>query len=166
MTTIQVRGITLKRSRNEKSEFITLATAGISAPDLGFSVAGVLLTWSELEGYRAIGPTSYAGGVRWPRSGKFAALVLDALLAAYRALGGEEPVPPVRRDHVTGKPIGPDVFDGLERLDIADEMPANALELAEGAVERAQRHAGDDTEGLRRLLGVDAIEETMARAGL
>lgn len=55
----------------------------------------------------------------------------------------------------------------------ASVLPGEAIDAADAAADRARRHAvahasdeDDDTSGLHRTLGVDAIEETMARAGL
>lgn len=70
----------------------------------------------------------------------------------------------------------PDPFDAVAdraRKDHPDDVPADALEQAEKAAAHARRHAvartdadEDDVSGLHRVLGVDAVAETMEKAGL
>lgn len=195
MTDIDVLGITTRREIQWDRSFCIMGFGDIALPQMEITLRGCALARSS---GRIIAlppklPSAHPGdlgAIQWNANGKFAARVRDALLAAYRKMGGEMPpdhddgsqaratnaarrIAEKRRDHITGKPIGPDPFDvAPERAGKVrpDDMPADALEQAEKAAAHARCHVvartSDDTSGLHRTLGICAVEETMERAGL
>lgn len=173
MTKIEVLGVNTRVKVEWDRHFCIMGFGDIHLPDLEVTLRGCAL--ARVNGKIIAMPPKVPGvhpgdigGIKWNSAAPFATMVKDKLLAAYRKLGGEMPPAPVRRDHVTGKPIGPDPFDALAPIDSAVEWRADAVELAEQAASHARRHAGgeqDDTAGLHRMLGC-AIEETMQKAGL
>ncbi len=198
MTEIDVLGITTRRQIRWDSGFCIMGFGDVALPQLETTLRGCALARSSGR-IVALPPKlpgahpGELGAIQWNAHGKFAVRVKDALLEAYRRMGGEMPpdhddaaqeratnaarrIAEKRRDHVTGKPIGPDPFDAVAdraRKDRPDAMPADALEQAEKAVAHARRHAvartgtdDDDVSGLHRVLGVDAVAETMEKAGL
>lgn len=184
MTEIDVRGIIALRDIDWNRHKAMMGFGDIVLPELEITLRGCALMRSGGQ-IIALPPKvpgakpSDLGAIQWRPSGKFAMRVRDALLAAYKKMDGEMPPEsePVRRDHITGKPIGPDPFAiDPERATKhrPDDMPADALEQAAKAAAHARRHAvartatdeNDDLSGLHRTLGVCAVEETMEKAGL
>lgn len=198
MTDIDVLGITTRREIKWGSGFCIMGFGDVALPQMEITLRGCALARSSGR-IIALPPKlpgahpGDLGAIQWNANGKFAMRVRDALLAAYRKMGGEMPPdrdePFNRRDHVTGKPIGPDPWEAeharadeliaqtretiARRKTRPDDMPADALEQAEKAAAQARRHAvartadeDDDTSGLHRTLGICAVEETMERAGL
>jgi len=198
MTEIDVLGITTRRGIEWDRDFCIMGFGDVALPLMETTLRGCALVRSHGT-IKALPPKipgahpSDLGAIQWNAHGKFGTRVKEALLAAYRRMGGEMPpnyddaaqgratnaarrIAEKRRDHITGKPIGPDPFDAVAdraRKDRPDAMPADALEQAEKAVAHARRHAvartgtdDDDVSGLHRVLGVDAVAETMEKAGL
>lgn len=184
MTEIDVLGITTRREIRWGSGFCIMGFGDIALPQMEITLRGCALARSSGR-IIALPPKipgthpNDLGAIQWNASGGFALRVKDALLAAYQKMGGEMPPEsePVRRDHVTGKPIGPDPFaidPEHATKDRPADMPADALEQAAKAAAHARRHAvartatdeDDDVSGLHRTLRVCAVEETMEKAGL
>ena len=184
MTDIDVLGITTRREIDWDRNVAMMGFGDITLPQLETTLRGCALIRSHGT-ILALPPKvpgahpNDLGAIQWNARGKFGTRVKDALLAAYQKMGGEMPPEsePVRRDHVTGKPIGPDPFAiDPERATKhrPDDMPADALEQAAQAAAHARRHAvartatdeDDDVSGLHRTLGICAVEEAMERAGL
>lgn len=212
MTEIDVLGITTRREIDWDRTFCIMGFGDVALPQLETTLRGCALVRSAGT-ILALPPKvpgahpNDLGAIQWNARGKFGTRVKDALLAAYRKMGGEMPpnhddaaqeratnaarrIAENRRDHVTGKPIGPDPWEAEHaradeliaqtRETIArrkmrpDDMPADALEQAEKAAAHARRHAvartdvdeDDDVSGLHRTLRVCAVEETMEKAGL
>lgn len=197
MTEIDVLGITTRREIRWDSGFCIMGFGDVALPQFETTLRGCALARSSGR-IIALPPKlpgahpSDLGAIQWNANGKFGTRVKDALLEAYRRMGGEMPpdhddaaqerafnaarrIAEKRRDHVTGKPIGPDPFDAIAeraRKDRPDDMPGDALDQAEKAVAHARRHAvartdiDEDVSGVHRTLGICAVEETMEKAGL
>lgn len=214
MTEIDVLGITTRREIRWGSGFCIMGFGDIALPQMEITLRGCALARSSGR-IIALPPKlpgahpGDLGAIQWNANGQFGMRVRDALLAAYQKMGGEMPpdhddaaqeratnaarrIAEKRRDHVTGKPIGPDPFAvDPERATKhrPDDMPADALEQAAKAAAHARRHAvaraeavaadarrhavartatdeDDDVSGLHRTLRVCAVEETMEKAGL
>lgn len=199
MTEIDVLGITTRREIDWDRTFCIMGFGDVALPQMEITLRGCALARSSGR-IIALPPKlpgahpSDLGAIQWNAHGKFGTRVRDALLDAYRRMGGEMPpghddaaqeratnaarrIAEKRRDHVTGKPIGPDPFaidPEHATKDRPDDMPADALAAAEEAAAHARRHAvartaddeDDDVSGLHRTLGVCAVEETMEKAGL
>lgn len=155
----EVTGIRLFHNDDGRHPYRTLATAEVVLPEFDLVMDGVRLTWSEDRGYLAACP----GGPRnssltWRHKSPFGKALSARLVEMYQAIGGKMPdEPPVRRDHVTGRPIGPDPLEvakagGIERR----VFPATFV----------VKEAKDDDTGLRAFLGADHVAETMEQAGL
>ncbi|MHA6644530.1 hypothetical protein [Mesorhizobium sp. A623] len=146
-----------------------IAEADAAVPALGVTFKGVQLAWNWSRKSFVAYPPGRVGnaiGVDWTVTGEFARAMAEAMGAAYVTVGGKVPEhrrghegkgEPVRLDHVTGKPIGPDPLDEIGHRTFPATWTVEPADVADDH---------EAAEGLHRTLGVDAIAETMERAGL
>jgi hypothetical protein len=198
MTHIEIRGMSFFHGDDGRNPYRTLAIAEIYMPELTLTIREIRLTWSSSRGYVALAPATHKAPlpqtVVWLHRSAFGKELAAKLVDMFERMGGSLPGPkPVMRlDHVTGKPIGRDVFDGAIEESWADAH-ARADAVCEQAVANSHRKASaradaiaaaksgemerrvfpatwsaveDDKAGLHRVLGVDAVAETLERAGL
>lgn len=131
--------------------------------------------------------------IQWNANGEFALRVRDLLLEAYRKMGGEMPPSTpakaandsnanrrIRERQDKSKPR----FVPYGDLDIDPDSDVTIKDQAQAALDRIHNETGEDVftsvlefpepeasddeavDGLHRVLGVDAVAETMERAGL
>jgi hypothetical protein len=166
----KIRGMTFYQNDDGQRDFQKLAVAEVHLPEMDANLRGVTLTWSKKRGYSALAPYAYVSSgqpaIHWFHRGAFAADLRDKLVDMYRRMGGDLPdAEPVRRDHVTGKPIGPDPFDDANAGAIEYRTVPFTLTSING--KPVGDEPEDDATGLRAFLGVDpAVAETMDHAGL
>lgn len=167
----KIRGMTFFHADDGQRDFQKLAVAEIHLPEMDATLRGVTLTWSKKRGYSALAPYAHVSGgqpaLHWFQRGAFVTDLRDKLVDMYRRMGGELPdAEPVRRDHVTGKPIGADPFDDAKSGAVEYRTFPFTLTSINGQPVRDEPEADDET-GLHRVLGVDpAVDETMNHAGL
>ncbi len=142
MMNIEIRGMSFFRNDDGTHPYRTLALAEVYLPDLAMTIRDVRLTWSKERGFVTHAPSSKAVArptIQWFHRSEFAQQLSRQLRDMFERMGGELPadIPPReyrrsaaarrvserRRDHVTGKIIGPDQFDdGKEAT--AEELEA------------------------------------------
>lgn len=170
MTQIDIRGMAFFHGDDGRHPYRTLAIAEAYLPELSITMKDLRLIWSKERGYITQAP-AHKGAlplITWFHKSQFARELTDKVVDMFDRMGGELPTPKpvVRRDHVTGKPIGPDAFeDGAAAIAAAK---SGAVERRVFPAEWKVAEASEDeaTEGLHRVLGFDAVAETMERAGL
>ncbi|OHV63851.1 hypothetical protein LCM4577_11115 [Mesorhizobium sp. LCM 4577] len=160
-----------------------MGSGEIVLPEIRATLRGVSLCHRDGE-FFAFAPRPDKGGfgIQWDCNSPWAKSVAAEMAEMFKRMGGDmPPTTPekaenrangrrridekrkqddVPRDHVTGKPIGTDPFDGEPGEIERRVVPFDLVSIDGNQV------GEDDAEGLHRVLGVDAVSETCARAGL
>lgn len=183
MITIKINTVTQRPNPDFSLKVVSLAFCDVSLPELEATIRGVGLTWNGKR-FLASCPKANdrAGGIGWNVRGRFANQLAEKMAEAFQSVGGKlptaKPEKPVRR-FIAASEIDldgtPATWARNERIGLAlDRMSkrdgcyyyTEVYERTEPdtLVDEADDH--EAAEGLHRTLGVDAIAETMERAGL
>ncbi|MDX8517969.1 hypothetical protein [Mesorhizobium dulcispinae] len=163
--TLKVKGLRFFDEDDGRNGFFVLAHAEIEVEELEMNFCGVTLAWSAERGYTALAPMGRdKSGVRsvvWNSDSPFAQLAAKRMREMYRRMGGKNP-PAADLQHAKEREAA---IAKAKSGEIEHRLFPATFTIKE-SMSVAREPEADDAAGLHRMLGVDPVSETMARAGL
>jgi hypothetical protein len=163
MTEIEVVGMSIHKNVDFSLKTAIMGIGEVRLPEMSAIIRGIALARTR-QGYRAFPPfgNKDGRGIGWDANKEFGRELARKLLDIYVRMGGEMPEKAADDRH------GSDSIKAAAAGRVEHRVFPFEVMSIDGKPFDAEPEADDHeaTEGLHRTLGVDAIAETMERAGL